>query len=344
MKPIFSNLIVYEMGFVLPENFKTLVEDNAFDALSRDQYSGQGFIEICPGHRVIESDGRLLVRFVEQERRINRAARDSLADERIKKIEGEGRELKGSEKWAIIEQAERELLPYSDTKTSSCYILFCPFEKMVYVSCSSQNATENVFTFIRRMLGKFPVKPLEFNLNLSLLFSQYITSGKKIEPPLPRDLTIDDYGALVCSGDDGQKISMKNICFSDESLEEVIRADHLIVNQIDVALRADKTGETLATFKLSITSSGDIALKKFDYEMSATFELDVSVANEEGEGDQLHQYTTEMLVVSRYMKRIIDSLAVFASGIRGKDGDSDATKIEEAPVEASAGADEQEGS
>lgn len=316
MKPIFSNLMAYETTLTLPPNFSELVENEAFDSLGRSAYSGKGFAELTEGRRLIESDGRVLVRFVAQEKHVNQAAVTSILEERKKKIEADGRELAGSDEWKMREQIEQELLPYTMASTLSCYVMFCPFEKRIYLSCNNASTAETVLGFIRLTLGSLPVSPVKFWADASEKFSNYIIKRGDVTPPLPGILKVDIYGALVCSGEKGKKVSTANLCFRDESVETLIRDDELVVRSIDVSLKASEkeNAEVEATFKLILPASGDISLKKFDYEMSSSIQLDVSVANEEGDGDLLHQYTVEMLVVGRYARRIYDALASFAGG------------------------------
>lgn len=321
MKPVFSNLMAYETTLTLPENFSDLVEKDAFDGLGRNAYSGKGFAELSEGRRLIESDGRVLVRFVAQEKHVNQAAVTSILEERKKKIEADGRELAGSDEWKMREQIEQELLPYTMASTLSCYVMFCPFEKRIYLSCNNASTAETVLGFIRLTLGSLPVSPVAFCGRPAEQFSNYIVHRGEVSPALPGILAVDIYGALVCSGEKGKKVSTANLCFRDESVETLIRDDELVVRSIDVSLKASEkeNAEVEATFKLILPASGDISLKKFDYEMSSSIELDVSIANEEGEGDLLHQYTVEMLVVGRYAKRIYDALAAFAGGYLAED-------------------------
>lgn len=316
MKPIFQNLMAYETTLTLPKNFSELVEKDAFDGLGRSAYSGKGFAELSDGRRLIESDGRVLVRFVAQEKHVSRVAVDSILEDRKKQIESDGRELAGSDEWKMREQIEQELLPYTTASMLSCYVMFCPFEKRIYLSCSNASTAETVLGFIRLILGSLPVNPVYLSSKLEFCFRNHIVHRGEVSPALPGILKVDIYGALVCSGEKGKKVSTTNLCFRDESVETLIRDDELVVRSIDVSLKASEkeNAEVEATFKLILPASGDISLKKFDYEMSSSIQLDVSIANEEGDGDILHQLTVEMLVVGRYARRIYDALASFAGG------------------------------
>lgn len=346
MKPIFSNLMAYETTLHLPPDFADLVEKEAFDTLARNAYTGAGFAELSDGQRHIKSDDRVLVRFLSQEKHINKAALDAMLQERLGKIEGEGRELSGQETWQLKEQLERELLPYSPISSLSCYVMFCPFENRIYLSCSSESTAETVLSFIRRMLGSLPVWPVTFYGDVSFKFRDYIARRGDMTPALPGVLSVDIYGALVCSGEKGKKVSTSNLCFRDKSIETLIEEDNLYVRSIDISLKSSdkKDAETEATLKLSMPSSGAIILKKFDYEMSSAIQLDASLANEEGEGDLIHQYTIEMLVVGRYTARIFDALAEFTGGYfsreKNNDNDSNDEDKEESSLAIPAGADE----
>lgn len=346
MKPIFSNLMAYETKLILPANFPELIEAEAFDGLGHNVSEGHGFAELCGGHRFIQSDGRVLIRYVSQRKWVSRAAIDAILEDRKKKIESEGRELSGSDEWKIREQIEQELLPYTMASILSCYAMLCPFENRVYLSCNSESTAETVLAAIRRMLGSLQVWPLTFCGDISYHFSNYLIQRGDVSPALPAILAVDIYGALVCSGEKGKRVSTANLCFRDESVETLIKDDDLVVRSIDVSLKAGEKpdSEVEATFKLHLPASGHICLKKFNYEMSAAIQLDVSIANEEGDGDMLHQYTVEMLVVGRYVPRIYDALAAFAGGYfkrnDGNDSDDKNKQEHESKAAVPAGADE----
>lgn len=320
MKPIFSNLMAYDTALKLPENFSELLDKNAFVPLERHQIQCEGFAELNDEKRLIESDDRVLVRYVTQEKHINKTAFNAMLDERLKKIEEEGRELNPGEEWTIRSQLEKELLPYSPVTAISCYMLFCPYQERLYLSCGSENVAEMACSLMRKTLNSFPVFPVGFCHDLSERFSLQI-AGRKTTPPLPAFLKVDSYGVLHCSGEKGKKVSTAKISFFDESIENLIKDDDLFVRSIDVALKAGEkeNDEVEATFKLNMPANGLIILKKFDYEMSASIELDVSLANEEDDGGLAHQLAIEMLVVGRYAGRIFDALAKFGGGYINKD-------------------------
>ena len=318
MKPIFLNLMAYETTVRLPDNFAELVKESAFDGISRDAFRAHGFAELCNEERVIESDGRTLIRYVYQEKRINKSARNALLDERIKQIEEDGREVTDETRWQLTEQIERELLPYSPVSALSCFVLFCPHENRIYLSCSSESIAEQVLGFIRSTLGSLPVWPVLFCGDLSQRFSQYIASQGATKDEFPKALRVDVFGSLSCIGEDGKKLSTSNLSLHDESVENLVSSDHLIVRGLEVSLHHEANGEVEATFKLTLPSSGHALIKKFDYSGSVDFQLDVCVANEEGDGGLLHQYTVEMLMVGRYAGRIFNALAEFAGGYHSR--------------------------
>ena len=314
----------------LPANFNELVEKEAFDGLGRNEYSGQGFAELDAGARVVESDGRVLVRYIHQQKHINRSALDAMLRDRLNKIEAEGRAVSGSDEWKIKEQLEIELLPYSPASSSSCYVMFCPFEESIYLSCSSESAAEAAFAFIRRMLGSLRVSPLSFRSDISARFRDFIIHRGQVNPALPETLKVDLCGSLICTGEKGEKVSTANLYFQDDPIEQLIKDDALLVRSIEMSLRANgNASETEATFKLCLSSNGSMILKKFDYEMSSTAHVDAGVANEEFDGSLLHQYVVEMLVAGRYAARIFDALAEFSGGYMPHENDSEKSQPEE---------------
>lgn len=319
MKPIFLNLMAYETTLVLPENFSELVETSAFNGLSRDSFREQGFAELCNEARIIESDGRTLVRYVHQEKRINKAARDALFEERVSKIIEEGREVSEEERWQLKEQIDRELLPYSPVTSISCFVLFCPHQNRIYLSCNSETTASMVTGFIRGVLGSLPVWPVRFCSDMATTFSRYVSSQGEAVNKLPKALKVDVLGALNCSGESGKKLTTANLSLYDDAVEDLIKNDDLTVRGIEMRLCHESNSETEADFKLFMPASGHVILKKFDYSTSADFHLDVCVANDEGDGGLLHQYTVEMLMVGRYAARIFNALAEFAGGYCSRD-------------------------
>lgn len=339
MKPIFSTLIAYHLETTLPSNFAELVEKQAFDSLSSTETFGRGFGMLSGiDSRLIESDGRFLVRFAAQQKRINQVTLEAMMTEKLEKLASQNLLLNPpAGDGDLAQSVKNELLRYSPISYQSIYMLICPFENRLYVSAATENAAEDALGVLRAALGSLKVRPLSFMKNLDEQFGDYFRyyQDEEYRAALPKVLSVDIYGRMASSGNDGMRASLVNICLRDETVFTLLK--DLNVRSLCLSLKhEDNEDETLATFQLNNSPKGGICLKKFDYGTAAMFELDTQMANEEGEGDMAHQLAVEMLTVGRYTPRIYDALAAFAGGYYGKKESTDEESAEPAVVSAGA--------
>lgn len=315
MKQLFSNLFSYALHSAIPGDFIKKANDRPFDGLSEERTSGYGFGQIIDGVRVIEADGRFLYRYCYHEKNADKTTLNTLTQQRVDQAVSEGREITDELAYQLKDQARKELLRYSPVKIISTFVLICPNENRIYVSAGNSNVAEDAIGLLRTTIVSLKVIPISFQKDPQIIFGFYIRNFK--DPAntcyLPKPLDINGLSKLVCIGDDGERANIENIYIGNDGITELLSG--LNVRSVEINLNDPKHNEDkLASFQLVSPHRGNIHLKKFDYGEKSILELDVQQANGDGNGDTLHQYAVEMLIVSRYVPLIFDALAKFCGG------------------------------
>lgn len=327
MKPLFKNLVPYYLKSTLPEDFPELIAQRWFDGLGSNDSEGHGFALITADKRVIESDGRYLVCYLHQKKSINPVTAQQLLQERIDKLAEQALELVTAfnplDPVELEIQIRQEMLRYAPIKGERIWMLICPAEHRLYVSASSRNSAERATGALRTVMGSLKTTPVDYCGEVSDRFTNLLRYPESVT--LPKGLLVEYCGQIFCSGDEGERISAKNVAFDSESASAVL--DGMRVRSIELGVE-QITGQS-TWFQFCISADDDFIIKKFNYAEDALVELDTQQANEEGDGDELHQYAVEMLIVGRYTVRVLDVLAEFCGGYRGaeENGNEDAPEI-----------------
>ncbi|ECA8972949.1 hypothetical protein ETB55_21940 [Salmonella enterica subsp. enterica serovar Omuna] len=329
MKPLFKNLVPFYLNSTLPGDFTELIEQHRFDGLDSNDSSGHGFTLITPERRVIESDGRYLVCYLSQQKKINPGTAAQLLQERLDKLAEQALELviplAPINEEDLEVQIRQEMLRYAPIKSERIWLLICPAEHRLYASATSRSSAERATASLRSAIGSLKTYSVDYSADVSDRFTSLIKYPDSVERPA--GLRVEYCGQVVCAGREGERLTTKNIDLDSETAADILTG--LQVRSIELGA-LQKTGQCV-WFQLCISTDDDFVIKKFNYAEDAGVELDTQQANEEGDGDELHQYTVEMLIVGRYAARTLDVLAEFCGGYRGEDRNGDEIEAEIQP-------------
>ncbi|KON62792.1 recombination-associated protein RdgC [Komagataeibacter europaeus] len=303
---MFRTMFPYNCDTAIPENIAELVEAKGFDGLTGTISAARGFATIVDDVRVISSDGRTLLKYLESSRKANPAAVKQLAQERVDAAIDAGREVTEQLQYEFEEQARNEVIRYAPISQWAAFILVCPAEKLLLVSGSTAKKCEDALSFLRHMLEGLASVPWQFAGVESRVLTEYLTSGEgKSIYQLPADLTISPFGKTVATGSDTSlKITLDGVRNDTPEARSMLESMKIRTAEMALVNRpADGQIENLADFALHLPESGNPHLKRFDYDND-------DPANDDGE-DVQHRYAVEMLLVATTTARILKSLKAF---------------------------------
>lgn len=313
---MFRVMFPYNCFTAIPDNIEELAEARAFDGLTGSAADGAGWGSIVGETRVIQADGRTLLKYREASRKANAVAVRQLVEERVLAAVEAGREVTEQLQVELTAQAESEVIRFAPIKEWSAYILVCPAENLLLVSGSSAPKCEDALSMLRYTLESLSATPWGFGGDIEAnTLTNHLASQIKPNPyPLPASLTISPFGKTSAVGSD---TSLKLIFdgVSTDQPESKILLKGMTVRQVEMSLVErpdDGQFKNLANFILHLPRGGNLHFKSYDYENDAE-------AGDEDEEDAQHTYAVEMLLVSQYTEQILKNLAEFFGVAFGDD-------------------------
>lgn len=303
---MFRTMFPYNCDTAIPANIAELVEAKGFDGLTGTISAARGFARIVDDVRVVSSDGRTLLKYLESSRTANPVAVKQLAQERVDAAIDAGRDVTEQLQYELEEQARNEVIRYAPISQWAAFILVCPAEKLLLVSGSNVKKCETALSFLRHLLEGLASVPWQFYGVESRVLTDYLThgAGKSIYT-LPDDLTISPFGKTVATGSDTSlKVTLDGVRNDTPEVRSMLESMKIRTAEMALVNRpANGQIENLADFALHLPESGNPHLKRFDYDND-------DPANDDVEDGQ-HRYAVEMLLVATTTARILKSLEAF---------------------------------
>ncbi|WP_237387319.1 recombination-associated protein RdgC [Xenorhabdus sp. Sc-CR9] len=314
----FKTLFPYRTSTELSYDITCGIHENTFDGLSNGELSGRGWGIICDSNRIIVSDNRLLIKYIEEVRKPNAAAVNKIYQERIDKIITDGREITDAVYYEIKSQAENEVAKYSPISRTVVYLLIIPLQGLIFCSGSTEKKCEDALKMLRGSIGGLAVEPMSFVSNESQIMAMYL-SGQNDSYKLPENLIIAPMGDVIAtySDDVSTKCSFSGMDLGEDEIQSMLSHPDMAVRSVEMQLIQKNNGlpvDFKSRFVLKLPASGNLHFKSFNYETDARFEqkrLDSEFSEYTDSLEMQHEFVAEMLIVGRYGHEIITGLQAF---------------------------------
>ncbi|MDE9495490.1 recombination-associated protein RdgC [Xenorhabdus bovienii] len=316
----FKTMFPYRVSTELSYDITCGIHENIFDGLSDGDRVGRGWGIICNDTRIISSDNRLLIKYVEESRKPNAFAVNKIYQERMQKITDDGREVTDEIYYEIKAQAENECIKYAPISRTVVYLLILPLQGLIFCSGSTGKKCEDALGMLRKSIGGLSVEPVSFTSMESRIMADYL-SGKNFYK-LPESLIIAPMGDVVATelDDVATKCSFSGMNLDEDEIKSVLSNPDMAVRSVEMQLIQKNDGLPIdfkARFILKMPASGNLHFKSFNYEIDVKLEqkrLDSEFSEFTDHYAMQHEFGAEMLIVGRYGHEIITGLQTFFTG------------------------------
>lgn len=288
----------YVLDTDLPENIEVLLSERGFDGLSDVMRTGQGWSRVTTDDRMLQVDGKYLLRFLSSKRKPDALAVKRLVDERVEQAFKEGREVGPQLQQELMIQAENEVIKYAPITSSAVYLLLWPEKRLLIASGGTAAKCEDALSYLRKTIGSLAVAPWGDVQLTSNAVTKNMTMGYFT---LPANLTISPCGKTVFTGEDASlKIVLDGVKNDTEDAKSMLKG--MTARSVEMALiRRPDNGQikNLADFILHMPPAGNLHFKSYDYD-------------DDAEHEDLHQaLIAEIHLVAAYTIEILSALEVF---------------------------------
>lgn len=284
----------------IPEDIKERLDGHAFSELKDGQTKSSGFALLTESERFIYSDNRYLFHYCEQTRKADTNTVRHIFNERLRKVEDEGRELTEELREELEAVAEREATRFASIKHSGVYILFDASAGRVWCAGSTIKKCETALKRLRRVLGSLDTEPVVLTF-ASRRLSRLLSAGSLRAHEC---LRVPEYAKVIAHDtDDSNSARMMFEGFSliDESVGDVL-ADR-VVSAVEMELvQPDPNGgkaQVLASFVLKAPEGAGVSLSSMWFAGGAS-----SAESEDN-------HASDMQIAAKTCQQIMDGLREF---------------------------------
>lgn len=296
----FRTAFPYVIATAMPEDLEILLEQRAFDGLGENAREGQGWSQLVSDTRLLQVDGKYLLRYLSCKRKPDAAAAKRLADERLEQAAEAGREITTDLQLQMQAQAENELIKYAPVTSNAVYLLVCPEKRLLIASGGTVNKCEDALSYLRKTLGSLSAEPWGDTLTLTTAITEIMTAKQNFYI-LPENLSISAFGKTLFTGSDNSlKIVLDGVQNDSDEAKNMLAGMYARSVEMSLVKRPDNGQiENRANFTLQMPQAGNIHFKKYDY--------DDDVERE----DLAQAFIAEMHLVISYTKEILAALELF---------------------------------
>lgn len=250
----------------IPDDIKERLDGHAFSELKDGQTKSSGFALLTESDRFIHSDNRYLFHYCEQMRKADTNTVRHIFNERLRKVEDEGRELTEELREELQAVAEREATRFATIKHSGVYILFDAPAGRVWCAGSTIKKCETALKRLRRALGSLDTEPVILTF-ASRRLARLISSGHLRAHD---NLRVPEYAKVVATDSDDSasaRMTFEGISLHEASVGEVLTDRMVSAVEMDL-IQPDPNGgkaQLLASFVLKAPESAGVSLSGMWY-------------------------------------------------------------------------------
>lgn len=284
----------------IPDDIKERLSDHVFSELKDGQTKSSGFALLTESEQFICSDGRYLFHYCEQSRKADANTVQHILNERLGKVEEEGREITLETHEELKAVAEREATKFAAIKHSGVYILFDAPAGRVWCAGSTVKKCEAALKRLRRVLGSLDTEPVVLTF-ASRRLSRLLSAGS-----LRADecLRIPEFAKVIAHDTDDSasaRMTFEGFSLVDESVADVL-ADR-VVSAVEMELvQPDANGgkvQVLASFVLKAPEKSGVSLSALWFAGGASA------------SDTEENHASDMQIAAKTCQQIMNGLTGF---------------------------------
>lgn len=296
----FKVIFPYSTSKEIPEDIHDRLNGHAFSELKDGQTKSTGFALLTESDRFIHSDNRYLFHYCEQTRKADANTVRHILQERLQKVEEEGRELTEEMREELQAIAEREATKFAAIKHSGVFIVFDAPAGRVWCAGSTVNKCEAALKRLRRVLGSLDTEPVVLTF-ASRRLSRLLSQGSLLAD---ETLRVPEYGKVIAHDTDDSnsaRMTFEGFSLMDSSVADVLTDRVVSAVEMDL-IQPDPNGgkaQVLASFVLKAPEKTGVSLSGLWFAGGASD--DVSEQN----------YASDMQIVAKTCQQIMGSLTRF---------------------------------
>ena len=284
----------------IPDDIKERLNDHVFSELKDGQTKSSGFALLTESEQFICSDGRYLFHYCEQSRKADANPVQHILNERLGKVEEEGREITLETHEELKAVAQREATKFAAIKHSGVCILFDAPAGRVWCAGSTVKKCEAALKRLRRVLGSLDTEPVVLTF-ASRRLSRLLSKGSL---RADESLRVPEYGkviALDTYDSNSARMTFEGFSLLDSSVSEVLTDRVVVAVDMDLIQPAPDGGKAqeLASFVLKAPEKSGVCLSGLWFAGGAS-----GSASEQ-------DHASDMQIVAKTCQQIMDALTRF---------------------------------